>query len=76
MRVPPAACPARRLPCPPPALPAALTLSPRGPALTSSSRTPPPGTCPSHGPSSAFLLLLPRPGLARKGPGRPRNRCA
>ena len=28
------------------------------------------GTSPSQGPSSEFLLLLPRPGLARKGPGR------
>lgn len=36
---------------------------------------PPPGTSPSLGPSSAFLLLLPRPGLVRKGPGQPRNLC-
>nr|KAF6354817.1 fibrosin [Myotis myotis] len=33
------------------------------------------GTSPSHGPSPEYLLLLPRPGLVRKGPGQPRNRC-
>lgn len=35
----------------------------------------PPGISLSHGPSYEFLLLLLRPGLARKEPGQPKSLC-